>query len=135
VSQEDMNRARSREMLGRRALVTGAASGIGLAIAHDLRSRGAEVVITDLAGEALDRAARDVGAVACIPANLSQRDDVQRLAEASGAIDILVNNAGLQHVSPVESPGYQRGLRLSRRLCPRFSTRRAGRGGVCSVGV
>lgn len=103
MSQESVERSQSRELLGRRALVTGAASGIGLAIAHDLSSRGAEVVVADLAGEALDGAALDVRAVACIPADLSQRDDVQRLAGTSGAIDILVNNAGLQHVSPVES--------------------------------
>ncbi len=103
MTQEGEDRVPSEEMQGKRALVTGAASGIGLAIAHDLSSRGAEVVVTDLAGEALDRAAHDVGAVACIPANLSQRDDVQRLGEASAHIDILVNNAGLQHVSPVES--------------------------------
>jgi len=102
VTQESVDRSQSRQMLGRRALVTGAASGIGLAIARDLSSRGAEVVVTDLAGEALERAANEVSAVACIAANLSQRDEVQRLAQASGAIDILVNNAGLQHVSPVE---------------------------------
>lgn len=102
MSQEGTDRSPSREMLGRRALVTGAASGIGLAIAHDLASRGAEVVVTDLAGEALYSAAHDVRAVAYIPANLSLRDDAQRLAEISGDIDILVNNAGLQHVSPVE---------------------------------
>ncbi len=102
MSQKGEDRVPSEEMQGKRALVTGAASGIGLAIAHDLSSRGAEVVVTDLAGEALDRAAQEVSAVACIPANLSQRDEVQHLVQASGAIDILVNNAGLQQVSSVE---------------------------------
>ena len=88
-------------LTGRRALVTGAASGIGLAIAQDFVTRGVEVTITDLPGDALDRAARHLS-VAAIGADLSAREDVLRLVRDAGAVDILVNNAGLQRVSPIE---------------------------------
>ena len=86
---------------GRRALVTGAASGIGLAIARHLGERGAEVVVSDLPGQRLEDAAASIKAIA-VGADLSRREDVHRLAAEAGAVDILVNNAGLQHVSPVQ---------------------------------
>jgi 3-hydroxybutyrate dehydrogenase len=85
----------------RRALVTGAASGIGLAVARHLAARGAEVVASDLGGERLDAVERELGCtiVAC---DLGDPQQVHALAAAAGDVDILVNNAGLQHVSPVE---------------------------------
>jgi 3-hydroxybutyrate dehydrogenase len=85
---------------GRRALVTGAASGIGLAIARQLAGSGAELCLTDRAGDALEAAAAELGARA-VPADLASRDDVARLLETAGPVQILVNNAGLQHVDPV----------------------------------
>jgi 3-hydroxybutyrate dehydrogenase len=89
----------------RRALVTGGASGIGLAIATRLAERGARVVLSDLAGDRLDKAAAGLAGAVAIEADLGVGEDVHRLAEEAGDIDILVNNAGLQHVSPVESFG------------------------------
>jgi 3-hydroxybutyrate dehydrogenase len=91
----------SVELKGRRALVTGGASGIGLAIARDLASRGAEVVVVDLAAEGLTRLAAELPATA-IPADLSRRNEVENVVRQAGGIDILVNNAGLQHVSPID---------------------------------
>lgn len=86
----------------RRALVTGAASGIGLAIARRLSSLGATVVIADLPGQRLQEAVASMANASPIAADLARRDDVHRLAKEAGDIDILVNNAGFQHVSPIE---------------------------------
>ncbi len=83
---------------GRRALVTGGAGGIGLAISSYLAEAGVEVIVVDLPGEALEAAAADVK----LGADLSQGGDVARVIERVGDVDVLVNNAGLQHVSPIE---------------------------------
>lgn len=87
----------------RRALVTGAASGIGWAIAKSFADAGAEVLFSDLPGPNLDKAVAQLGGKAqALPANLAVRDDVLKLAKDAGQVDILINNAGLQHVSPID---------------------------------
>ena len=88
---------------GRRALVTGAASGIGRAIASHLCTRGARVVISDLPGERLHEVATALPQAVVIEADLSVADEVHQLANEAADVDILVNNAGLQHVSRVEA--------------------------------
>ena len=87
---------------GKRALVTGAASGIGLAVARELAASGAEVLLSDVSRGPLDDAAASIRGVRAVAADLSSRDDVHKLAREAAGIDILVNNAGLQHVSPVD---------------------------------
>jgi 3-hydroxybutyrate dehydrogenase len=86
-------------LAGRRALVTGAASGIGLAAARELGAQGVEVLACDLSP---DVRAILPGARAIV-ADLSARADVQRVIDEAGPVDILINNAGLQHVSPIEA--------------------------------
>ncbi|MDB5723678.1 MAG: bdhA 2 [Novosphingobium sp.] len=88
---------------GKRALVTGSTSGIGLAIARALRAEGAELVISGF-GEAAAIAELCVELSAThVPGDLSKRAGVEALMAGAGPIDILVNNAGMQHVAPVES--------------------------------
>ena len=86
-------------LAGRKALVTGAASGIGEAVARALAAAGAHVVVADLNGEAAATVADEIGGEAW-QVDLS---DTVALADLTLDVDILVNNAGIQHVSPIES--------------------------------
>lgn len=87
---------------GKRALVTGSTSGIGLAIARALRAEGAEVVLNGLGdASAIASLTEELGA-SYNGANLLDPAAIEAMMEEIGPIDILVNNAGMQHVSPVE---------------------------------
>ena len=93
---------RGEFLKGRRALVTGAASGIGLAVARELEDAGADVVMSDIQEGLLRDAAAGVPRAKAIVADLSSRDSLHALVREAGEIDILVNNAGLQHVRAIE---------------------------------
>ncbi len=95
---------------GQKALVTGANSGIGAAIAKGLAAAGAEVAINYVANpHATDRLIDEIesagGKAIGIKADVSKEDQVQamfrEMLDAFGTIDILVNNAGLQRDAPV----------------------------------
>jgi len=94
---------------GKAAIVTGAASGIGRAIATTLGAAGAAVCVGDLDEEGSRRVAGEIersgGRAIAVRTDVSRADQVEALvratAEAFGRMDILVNNAGLQHVAPV----------------------------------
>jgi 3-hydroxybutyrate dehydrogenase len=89
---------------GKTVLVTGAASGIGKAIAEAFAEAGATVLLNDVRDEGKDVA--DEIDAAFLQADLADPEEVRRLARealhAAGRVDILVNNAGFQHVAPVE---------------------------------
>lgn len=86
------------DLTGRSALVTGAASGIGRAVAERLARAGAAVTVLDLDGGAAERVAGSIGGEA-LQADLS---DYGVLDALEFEADIVVNNAGLQHVAAVE---------------------------------
>lgn len=91
------NRQGPEGLAGRRALITGGASGIGLASATALARAGADVTIADVDEQAAGQAARALGGKAWA-VDLS---DTTSLEELSLDIDILVNNAGVQRVAPI----------------------------------
>ncbi|GGD94378.1 3-hydroxybutyrate dehydrogenase [Tsuneonella deserti] len=87
---------------GKRALVTGSTSGIGLAMARALRAEGAEVVLNGFGDEREIAALREELGALHVNADLTTRAGCEELMAGAGAVDILVNNAGMQHVSPIE---------------------------------
>src|SRR6266576_2209486 len=93
-----------RNLQGQKALVTGATSGIGRAVALQLARDGAEVIVH---GRDAARGAETVQAITSaggqarfIAADLGDAVDTQRLAEEAGDVDILVNNAGFAAWGP-----------------------------------
>jgi 3-hydroxybutyrate dehydrogenase len=86
----------------KRALVTGAASGIGLAIVREFHAKGMQVIASDVSAQRLADAFEGLPGVRCLAADLSQKAAVAQLAVEAGPLDVLINNAGLQHVSPIE---------------------------------
>jgi 3-hydroxybutyrate dehydrogenase len=87
----------SQFLSGRRAMVTGGASGIGRACAVRLAAAGAHVVVVDRDSAAAEEAAEQVGGTA-IAADLS---DLAAVDALDLDVDVLVNNAGLQHIAPI----------------------------------
>jgi 3-hydroxybutyrate dehydrogenase len=89
--------AKTGDLAGRTAVVTGGASGIGRACARRLAEAGAHVIVVDISAEGAKQAASEAGGEYLV-ADLSDPDTVDTLDLAA---DIVVNNAGLQHVAPV----------------------------------
>lgn len=92
----------SPDLAGRTAIVTGAARGLGLAIAERLANAGANLLVADLDGDELERAAAQLEArgfrVTAVAGNIADDQTIGRIEEEArgrfGRIDILVNNAG-----------------------------------------
>ena len=87
------------------AIVTGAASGIGLACAERLAADGMKVVLADVSEKAGRAHAQRLGGT-FVGADLATRQGCRALADAAlrahGSVHVLVNNAGFQHVAPIE---------------------------------
>lgn len=86
------------DLSGRRAVVTGGASGIGAACVRRLAAAGASVVIVDRDEPGTTSLAGELGAQGYV-ANLSEPDWLETL---DPAVDVVINNAGLQHIAPVQ---------------------------------
>jgi NAD(P)-dependent dehydrogenase (short-subunit alcohol dehydrogenase family) len=89
---------------GSTALVTGATAGIGYAIALELARQGADVIVHGRNAERGDKAVQEIenigGRARFVAADLSNADDVRRLAAEAGDVDILINNAGIYRFAP-----------------------------------
>lgn len=97
-----MGENRARRLDGKRAIVTGGASGFGAGIARRFAEEGARVIVADLNGEAARALAAELGdADLGVAVDVSNADQVGTLADSVhrrlGGIDIVVNNAGVGH--------------------------------------
>ncbi|WP_263409612.1 SDR family NAD(P)-dependent oxidoreductase [Terriglobus tenax] len=92
---------------GRTAVVTGGASGIGLAIAQRFVQAGARVVVLDLNGDAVERVVASLGqgvtGFACDVGDADNVADVFRKIDAFGTTEVLVNSAGIAHIGTLSS--------------------------------
>jgi 2-keto-3-deoxy-L-fuconate dehydrogenase len=97
------------ELTGKRAVVTGAASGIGFAISELFASQGANVVLVDLDSERLNIAATAIrekteAATSSLACDVGSQESVGiAFSQIVGPVDILVNCAGLAHVGNLQS--------------------------------
>lgn len=91
---------------GKVAIVTGAAQGMGKAIATALAREGVQVVVSDIDAERATSVAESIGAV-CIVADVTREKDVENMVEGTvkrfGTVDILVNNAGILRPTRIEN--------------------------------
>ncbi|MCX7621555.1 MAG: SDR family oxidoreductase [Acidimicrobiales bacterium] len=139
------------ELAGRTALVTGASSGIGAAIAEGLAARGMTVGIcarrADRLAEVLERCQQHAPDSRMWVMDLSQLDDLPTFAmhadDELGGIDLLVNNAGIpkrrlatalrwDEIDHVMAVNYLSPVRLTLTLLPRMLER--GRGAIYNIG-
>ena len=88
------------KLRGKGALVTGSTAGIGLEIARQLATEGADVIICGRDQGKLDAAAADIGAARAILADAATAEGATALVAAVPAVDILVNNLGIYESKP-----------------------------------
>jgi rhamnose utilization protein RhaD (predicted bifunctional aldolase and dehydrogenase)/NAD(P)-dependent dehydrogenase (short-subunit alcohol dehydrogenase family) len=99
MEQDKVNKIHHDIFAGKVVMVTGAASGIGLATAKAFRQRGAELVLLDLSMEALERASEDIGGnVLLKTCDVTSREEIRSAFDAAcrrfGGVDIVVSNVG-----------------------------------------
>jgi 3-oxoacyl-[acyl-carrier protein] reductase/pyridoxal 4-dehydrogenase len=96
------------------AVVTGAAQGIGKAIADKLAAEGATVVVADINGDGAERAAPEGGAG--MQVDVSKEDDVRRMVDETvsrfGRLDVLVNDAAIVPFTPWDEVTFEEWRRI-----------------------
>lgn len=105
----------SRSIAGKTALITGAASGMGRATAHLFADEGANVAVTDLTEEGVQKVVREIreaggsaeGWVLDVANKAQITTVVSAIADHFGALDILINNAGFSHHMSVEDEDFE----------------------------
>jgi short-subunit dehydrogenase len=128
-----------RDLRGRMVLLTGASSGLGPVIARRLRREGARFVLSGRDQVKLAALAEELGESTVVPADLAQRGEAERLADASGPVDVLIANAGLpangrlldlevEHIDHALDVNLRSAIVLARELLPGMVER--GRGHV-----
>ena len=90
------------KIAGSTVLLTGATGGIGRAIARDVHSRGAQMILTGRRVEVLERLGADLDA-RVLAVDLSIAAEVERLVAEAGEVDILIANAALPASGTLES--------------------------------
>ena len=99
-----------QDLRGRTAVITGGASGIGLATARLLAAEGVQLVLTDIEQGALDAACAELGATGVV-ADVSDLAAVERVADAAyaahGRVDIVFNNAGVAVGGPIAEMSHE----------------------------
>jgi len=134
-------------LAGRTALVTGAAQGIGAAIARAMAEEGARLIVTDVALGRLEPAAAAIGAQA-LRLDVAMEEDwlaaAAQISAGPGTLDILVNNAGIELVKPCADTSLAEWRRVMavnldgiflgcRTLLPLLSNRREGSASVINI--
>ena len=124
------------------ALVTGSTGGIGLAIAKNLASEGASVIVNGRSQESVDKAISEIasskGTVKGLVADLSSTDGVKQATEQYPQLDILVNNLGIYQAKPfveITDEDWQKmfninvmsGIRICRAYFPKMLDQNWGR--------
>jgi 3-oxoacyl-[acyl-carrier protein] reductase len=103
MSADNVSKIVAEDLLGKVAIVTGSARGIGKAIAIGLARRGADLVITDIDEDGCKATAAEIAAIGrrtlAIRCNVTKRDEMTDLVKQTiselGSLDIFVNNAGI----------------------------------------
>ena len=131
------------DLTGKTALLTGATGGIGRAIAKTLYAQGANLILTDISVEALEKFKAELGdRVAVFAGNITEEKDLKSLVKFAeqhfGNIDILINNAGITKDTlsmrmtddmweAVLKVNLTAGFRLTREVLPQMMKKRWGR--------